>query len=108
MAAIPLEELERMEKLIHILEIVFTIFKYLPLIIGVLAGISLILAAFNFMEKSYGWAIVNLVLGISGMLFVIRLNMRHPKHFNEPAELAHEHESTPPSSSSSAVVGAEK
>lgn len=86
---IPLEELERMEKLIRILEIIFTIFKYLPLVIGVLAGISLIFATFNFIEKSYGWAVINLVLGLSGVLFVIRVNRRRPEHFNEPSDLAH-------------------
>ncbi|AIC16178.1 hypothetical protein NVIE_019200 [Nitrososphaera viennensis EN76] len=78
-----------MEKLIRLLEIIFTIFKYLPLIIGVLAGISLILATLNFIEKSYGWAIVNLILGLAGVLFVMRANRRHPEHFNGPSDLTH-------------------
>jgi hypothetical protein len=86
---ISLEELERMEKLIRILEIIFTIFKYLPHIIGVLAAMSLIFAAFNFIEKSYGWSVVNLVLGLIGVLFVIRVNRRRPEHFNEPSDLPH-------------------
>jgi hypothetical protein len=86
---IPLAELERMEKLIHTLEIVITILRYLPIIIGVLAAISLVLAAFNFVDKSYGWAVVNLLLGLAGVSFVLGVTRRRPRHFAKPSDVAH-------------------
>lgn len=86
---IPEEELEKLERMVRILELIVTFFKYIPLIIGVLAAISLVLAAFNFAERDYGWAIVNLILGVAGMLFVARVARRNTRHFAQPSDVAH-------------------
>ncbi|HVX02286.1 MAG TPA: hypothetical protein VHA09_03965 [Nitrososphaera sp.] len=84
------EELEKLERMVRILELIVTFFKYVPVLIGVLAAISLIFAAFNFVERSYGWAIVNLILGVAGMLFVVRVIPRNTHHFAQPADVAHD------------------
>jgi hypothetical protein len=86
---VPLADIERVERLVRILEVVFTIFKYLPIIIGTLAGISLILAGLNFLEQSYGWAIFNLVLGLAGVSFVLGVIRPHPEHFKKASNVAH-------------------
>ncbi|AIC17151.1 hypothetical protein [Nitrososphaera viennensis] len=76
-------ELERIESMVRVLEIVITIFKLLPIVIGILAGISLIFAALNFVEKNYAWAIVNLLLGVAGILFVVRVSRSNAPHFEQ-------------------------
>lgn len=86
---ISVAELERLEKMIRVLEIVITFCKYIPVIIGMLAGISLVLSALNFAEKSYGWAIVNLILGVAGMLFVARVVRSNKRHFAQASDVAH-------------------
>ena len=82
-------ELEKMERMVRILEIIITFFRYLPVVIGVLAAMSLILAAFDFLDGSYGWAIFNLILGIFGVIFVIRASSPNPRHFEQDSEIAH-------------------
>jgi hypothetical protein len=89
MAAISLSELERMERMVRIAEITVTFFRYIPVIIGVMACISLILAGLNFAEGSYGWAVVNLILGALGVLFVIRVSRPNPRHFAKESDVAH-------------------
>jgi hypothetical protein len=88
--ALPIEaELEKMERMVRILEIVITFFRYLPVVIGVMATISLIQAALNFWAASYGWAIFNLILGVLGVIFVIRASRPNPRHFEYNSEIAH-------------------
>lgn len=82
-------ELEKMERMVRILEIIITFFRYLPVVIGVLAAISLIRATLNFWEASYGWAIFNLILGVLGVIFVIRASRPSPRHFEYNSEIAH-------------------
>jgi hypothetical protein len=89
MAAISLSELERMERMVRIAEITITFFRYIPVIIGVMAGISLILAGINFADRDYGWGIVNLILGALGVLFVIRVSRPNPRHFAKESNVAH-------------------
>ena len=90
MQLIPLAELDKADKLIHILEIILTIFKYLPVIIGIFASISIVLAIMNFIDRSYMWGVINLILGLSGLWFVARVSRSHRHHFDKPAELVHE------------------
>lgn len=89
MAAISLSELEKMERMVRIAEIIVTFFRYIPVIIGVMAGISLVLAGLNFADRDYGWAIVNLILGAFGVLFVIRVSRPNPRHFAKESGVAH-------------------
>lgn len=86
MAAISLSELERM---VRVAEAIITFFRYIPVMVGVLAGISLILAGLNLAEADYGWAVVNLLLGIAGALFVARVSRPNPRHFAKGSDAAH-------------------
>jgi hypothetical protein len=78
------QDLARVEALVRVLEIVIILFKLLPVIVGVLAGISLLLAVLNVLEANYVWAVVNGALGIGGVMFLIKLNRRNAKHFEYP------------------------
>lgn len=89
MATVSLSELERVERMVRIAGIIITFFRYIPVIIGVLAGISLILAGINFAEADYGWAVANLLLGIAGVLFVVRVSRPNPRHFAKESNAAH-------------------
>ncbi|WP_415282678.1 hypothetical protein [Candidatus Nitrososphaera sp. FF02] len=78
------QDLARVEALVRVLEIVIILFKLLPVIVGVLAGISLLLAVLNVLEANYVWAVVNGALGVGGVMFLIKLNRRSAKHFEYP------------------------
>lgn len=65
------------ERQIQIAGAVITLLRWLPAIIGVLAGISLALGVFNLIDRDYGWAVVNLGLGMLGILFISRLIKVH-------------------------------
>ncbi len=86
---LPLAELEKTEQYIHLAEIAITVCKYIPVIIGVLAAISLGLAVYDFIVRDYFWAIVNLVLGLAGASFVARVIKPHPRHFAKESDVAH-------------------
>jgi|SRR5690348_2993753 hypothetical protein len=86
---LPLDELEKTEQYIHLAEIAITVCKYIPVIIGVLAAISLGLAVYDFVVRDYFWAIVNLVLGLAGASFVARVIKPHPRHFAKESDVAH-------------------
>ena len=74
----------RVEALVRVLEIVIVLFKLLPVIVGVLAGISLFLAVLDVLEGSYVWAVINAALGAGGIMFLIKLNRHSAKHFEYP------------------------
>lgn len=75
--------------MVRIVGIIITFFRYIPVIIAVLAGVSLILAGINFTEADYGWAVTNLLLGIAGVLFVARVSRPNPRHFAKESGVAH-------------------
>ena len=86
---LPLAELEVTERYVHLAEIAITVCKYIPVIIGVLATISLGIAVYDFVVRDYVWGIINLVLGLAGVLFVVRVIKPHPRHFAKPSDVAH-------------------
>lgn len=80
MQIISLDQIRSIERQMRIAGIAITFLKYVPVIIGVMASISLILSAFNFAEASYFWAIVNLILGAAGASMVAGMIKGHIEH----------------------------
>jgi hypothetical protein len=68
---------DEIERQLQIAGWVLIFLKYVPVIIGVLASISIALGAFNLVYGDYGWAAVNLGLGLFGMVFVSKIIMDH-------------------------------
>lgn len=73
MASLPRE----IERQMQIAGAVITLLRWLPVIIGVLAGVSLALGVLNLINRDYGWAVVNLGLGMLGILFISKLIKSH-------------------------------
>lgn len=77
MTAARQEQLKGIERQIALAEFFLAFLKHVPVIIGVLAAISLALAFFDFIAQIYGWAIVNLILGLAGMSLIARAIRAH-------------------------------
>ena len=77
MRAVTDEQLKEIERQMALAKVFLVFLKHVPLIIGVLAAISLALAVFDFIAQIYGWAIVNLILGLAGMSLIARAIKAH-------------------------------
>ena len=65
---------------IYLLDLLMVIGKYLPLIAGAFAAISIASAAYDFATGNYGWGIVSAIFGIGGLVFVAQLMQRRNIH----------------------------
>ena len=70
----------RITAAIYLLDLLMVIGKYLPLIAGAFAGISIAFAACDFATANYGWGIVSAIFGVGGLIFVAQLMQRHNIH----------------------------
>lgn len=70
------ENQERMIKklgiVINLISTVIKIAKYLPHIVFTLASLSILLSIRDFIDMSYGFGVVNLALGIGGLIYVVQ------------------------------------
>jgi hypothetical protein len=80
MQIISLAQIRSIERQMWIAGIMITFLKYVPVIIGVMASISLILSAFNFVEGSYAWGVVNLILGLAGASLIAGMVKAYAEH----------------------------
>ena len=70
----------RITAAIYLIDLLMVIGKYLPLIAGAFAAISIAFAAYDFATDNIGWGIFSAVLGVGGLIFVIQLMQRRNVH----------------------------
>jgi hypothetical protein len=70
----------RITAAIYLLDLLMVMGKYLPLIAGAFAAISIAFAAYDFATANYGWAIVSAIFGVGGLIFVAQLMQRRNIH----------------------------
>jgi hypothetical protein len=78
MAALP--DTTRITAAIYLLDLLMVIGKYLPLIAGAFAAISIAFAAYDFATGNIIWGIVSAIFGIGGLIFVAQLLQRRNIH----------------------------
>ena len=66
--------------LIHLLEIVMKIGKYLPVIVVSFAGLNLLLAINDFFISNTGFGILNAIFALGGFIFLVQLHQRRKIH----------------------------
>ena len=66
--------------LIHLLEIVMKVGKYLPVIVVSFAGLNLLLAVNDFLISNTGFGILNALFALGGFIFLAQLHQRRKIH----------------------------
>ena len=79
-------ELERMGRMIRLVEIGLTIGKNLVLIIVVFVGITIAIAAYNFATGNIAWGIVNSLFGLGGLVFLAQIRQTRRRHYSRRAK----------------------
>lgn len=64
--------IKRLGLIINLMSVVIKIAKYLTPIVFSFATLSILLSIKDFIEASYGFGIINLALGVGGLVFVIQ------------------------------------
>jgi len=66
--------------LIHLLEVVMKVGKYLPVIVVSFAGLNLVLAVNDFLVSNTGFGILNSIFSFGGFIFLVQLHQRRKIH----------------------------
>ena len=70
----------RITAAIYLIDLLMVIGKYLPLIAGAFAAISVAFAAYDFATNNIGWGIFSAIMGVGGLIFVAQLMQRRNMH----------------------------
>jgi hypothetical protein len=68
------------ESMLRIVEIALAIGRNIVLATSIFVGINLLLAAYDFATGNIGWGIVNLLLGLAGLVFLEQLRQTRRRH----------------------------
>jgi len=63
----------KIDGMIHLLEIIIKVGKYFPIIIILLAGLKLLMAANDFLTNSVTFAILNSIFALGDFIFLVQL-----------------------------------
>jgi CHASE3 domain sensor protein len=77
------------ERLIRIVEIALVIGKNIVLIVSIFVGTNLFLAAYDFVTGNVGWGIVNLLLGLAGLVFLAQVRQARRRHRTRQSKRRH-------------------
>ena len=75
-----LPDTTKLGALIHLLEIVMKVGKYLPVIVVSFAGLNLLLAVNDFFISNTGFGILNSIFALGGFIFLAQLHQRRKIH----------------------------
>ena len=75
-----LSDTTKLGALIHLLEIVMKVGKYLPVIVVSFAGLNLLLAVNDFFVSNTGFGILNTIFALGGFIFLVQLHQRRKIH----------------------------
>jgi hypothetical protein len=73
-------ELDKMERMIRLIEIALVIGKNLTLIMAAFVGISFALAAYNAAVGNIVWSVVSLAFGAAGLVFFAQIRQTRRRH----------------------------
>jgi 4-hydroxybenzoate polyprenyltransferase len=74
-------ELERIERIIRLIEIALVIGKNLALIMAVFVGVTFALAAYNAAVANIVGSIVSLAFGVAGLVFFAQVRQTRKRHY---------------------------
>ena len=75
-----LSDTTKLGALIHLVEIVMKVGKYLPVIVVSFAGLNLLLAVNDFFISNTGFGILNSIFALGGFIFLAQLHQRRKIH----------------------------
>ena len=75
------QELERLERMIRLIEIALIIGKNLTLIMAIFVGSSFALAVYNAAVGSIAWSVVSLAFGAAGLVFFAQIRQTRRRHY---------------------------
>ena len=75
-----LSDTTKLGALIHLLEIVMKVGKYLPVIVVSFAGLNFLLAVNDFFISNTGFGILNAIFALGGFIFLVQLHQRRKIH----------------------------
>jgi len=72
----------------HLLDVIIKTGRYFPVISICLTGLNLLLAVNDFLTDNIGFAILNSMFVIGGLIFVIQMHLTKSHHVNDvPAKI---------------------
>jgi|GEM_PF-3220477 len=80
------QDLEKMERMIRLIEIGLTIGKNLSLIIALFVGISFLLAAYSAMVGNVVGSVISLAFGVAGLVFFAQVRQTRRRHYQRRAK----------------------
>ena len=75
------DTLNRIDRMLRLIEIGLFIGKNLNLIIGFFMGISFVLAIYNALVFNIIWSLISLAFGVSGLLFFAQVRQTRRRHY---------------------------
>ena len=76
----PISDSSKINLFVHLLDIIIKTGRYLPVLSICLTGLNLLLAVNDFLTNNIGFAILNSMFVIGGLIFVIQMRMTDKKH----------------------------
>lgn len=80
------QDLEKMERMIRLIEIGLTIGKNLSLIIALFVGISFLLAAYGAIVGNIVGSVISLAFGVAGLVFFAQVRQTRRRHYQRRAK----------------------
>jgi len=79
-------DLEKMERMIRLVEIALVIGRNLVYIIAAFMGVSFVLAIYNAIIGNFVWSLISLAFGASGLVFFAQVRQTRRRHYARRAE----------------------
>lgn len=76
----PISDSTKINLFVHLLDIIIKTGRYLPVISICLTGLNLLLAVNDFLTNNIGFAILNSMFVIGGLIFVIQMRLTDRIH----------------------------
>ena len=77
----PISDSAKINLFVHLLDVIIKTGKYFPIISVCLTGLSLLLAVNDFLTNNIGFAMLNSMFVIGGLIFVIQMRLTDKAHY---------------------------
>jgi hypothetical protein len=79
----PISDSAKINLFAHLLDVIIKTGRYFPVISICLTGLNLVLAVNDFLTNNIGFAILNSMFVIGGLIFVIQMHLIKSHHVND-------------------------
>ena len=77
----PISDSAKINLFVHLLDVIIKAGKYFPIISVCLTGLNLLLAVNDFLTNNIGFAVLNSMFVIGGLIFVIQMRLTDKAHY---------------------------